>query len=515
MLEAPDHQCGVGAVVDPSGARNVAPFAGPLLRRLEHRGSGACGAAWIDTATRELGVVHREGRARQVLPQLQAETSSLIIHALYRTNPDSKPHPVTANYHGTHVTVAFNGNIPPTARERNAQLYLESQGFATETRSDTELVARLIALHLHDTAGNMRKVFERLPEHLGDGAYNIVTLGNDGHVHAMRDPRGVHPLVFGTTQDGLHAIASEDQALERVWKRARQISVARINPGMMVHLGPGVLTPELDQVHKEDPKHCSFEWAYFADFMANLDGARVLSVRRAFGQALAKLDEQDKLLWRHPVVVPIPDSARIAAEGYADEAHIPHSDALLKIPDAMRSFIDPGDRRRIIREKFDIEWSMIAGRDVVLIDDSLVRGTTSKEIIDLLRDPAHLWYKLRELVTSCTPLFKKYGMRPHWRFAFPPIIAPCFYGIDFSTREELFVPKFSSEPFAKADGLSPDVLQNIAVALGAQSVKFLPIHAVHEAVGMDEDALCRACFTGHYPTPGGQELYELQLRRGE
>ena len=182
----------------------------------------------------------------------------------------------------------------------------------------------------------------------------------------------------------------------------------------------------------------------------------------------------------------------------------------------MRSFTHPGDRKKVIREKFDIDWSMLAGRDVILIDDSLVRGTTSKEIIEMLRDPSHLWDRLRELITYNTPLFKKYGMRPHWRFAFPPIIAPCFYGIDFPTRDELLVPKYSSNPYVSHHVLPQEVLGKIAQDLQVQSVKFLPTNAVHESIHLPEDELCRACFTGEYPTEGAQKLYDIQLRnRGE
>lgn len=511
MIEDLDHHCGVGAIVDPRRQQSVAPFVGPLLRRIVHRGAGGCGAGYINEYSGELEVIHREGDARSVMQHLQAKTYSAIVHTLYRTNPHSMPHPYLATFRDQQVAVAFNGNIPAHDRERNAQKYLKDHGNESNTRSDTELIGRLIAMHLHDTQGNMKKAFQRLPDHLGDGAYNIVALRPQGQVDTLRDPHGIHPLVMGTTKDGFHAIASEDQALRTVWSKARHIDVSRIKPGMMVRMGPGILQPEMDQLFASDPKYCSFELAYFADFMATLDGARVLSVRRKFGQRLAALDTENLQEWRNPTVVPVPDSARIAAEGYADEAHIRHIDVLLKRPDAVRTFIQPSEREARIKEKFLIDWSLLFGRDVVLVDDSLVRGTTMKTVLEVLHNPDSYFLKIKHFLTENLPMLKKYGIRIHLRFAFPPIIAPCFYGIDFSKRSELLVPQFS--PFAKPQGdtLSPDVLQKIAKYLGADSVQFLPISAVHEAAGIPENQMCRACFTGEYPTKAGQELYDLQL----
>lgn len=499
MLDAPDHQCAVGAVVDPRRKRNVAPFIGPLLRRLEHRGSGACGSAFIaEQQDSPLQVVHREGRAREVFPELQAHTHSAIFHALYRTNPHSMPHPYITEHRGQRIGVAFNGNIPSTVLEDDARTFLASNDHSCETRSDTELIARLLAVHVADCRGDVMRAFAKLPDHLGDGAYNIVCLTEDGHVYALRDPRGYHPLVLGQTKDGLHALASEDQALRRTWDIAREVDVARVKPGMAVHLGPGVVQPEMEQLFEQHPKHCSFEWAYFADYSATLDGARVERVRRTFGQCLAELDAEDMVKWTRPIVVPVPDSARIAAQGYADASCVRSMDVMVKRPDAMRSFIAPEKREKIIREKFDVDWSLMEGRDVVLIDDSLVRGTTMKTLLEILKNP---------------PTGQLLNARIHLRFAFPPIIAPCFYGIDFSKRSQLLVPRFAKEATPEDDVLSPLLLRTLAQELGAASVKFLPISAVHRAINMpgQENDLCRACFTGEYPTQNTQELYQLQL----
>lgn len=499
MIEDVEHHCGVGAIVDPHRKTNVAPFVGPMLRRMEHRGAGACGAGFID-GDRGMQVLHREGRARNVLAELEADTTSAIIHTLYRTNPHSKPHPFLTDYHGQRVSVAFNGNIPSTVLENNARTFLEEHGHACETRSDTELIARLISVHLADTKGDMMQVFRRLPEYLDDGAYNIVTLQDNGDVHALRDARGFHPLVLGETKDNLHVIASEDQAIRRVWDTARHVDVSRIKPGMAVRLGPGILTPEREQLFAQNPSHCSFEWAYFADFNATLDGARVYGVRRAFGQSLADLDAEDIPGWTNPIVVPVPDSARVSAEGYAERAQMRHIDILLKRPDAMRSFIAAQERERIIREKFDIDWSLMAGRDVVLIDDSLVRGTTMRTLLDILKQPNGP---------------ADANVRIHLRFAFPPIVAPCFYGIDFSKRSELLVPQFSSDAQPQTDVLDPLVLRDLANHLGAASIKFLPISAVQKAINMpgQEQDLCRGCFTGAYSTENTQQLYQLQLSK--
>lgn len=488
-------------MVDPQERRNVAHFVGPMLRRLEHRGSGACGTAYLDEANgSSLKFLHKEGRAREVLPELQAKTHSAIIHTLYRTNPHSKAHPYVTEYDGRKLAVAFNGNIPGTPLEEKAQQFLKRKGHEAQSRSDTELIARLLAVHAADTKGNMMKALKRMPDHLDDGAYNIVCLNEEGHVYALRDPRGFHPLVLGQTKDGLHALASEDQALRRTWPVARHIDISRVRPGMAVHLGPGVKEPEMEQLFAQNPSHCSFEWAYFADYGATLDGARVEAVRRAFGQSLAALDQEDMKQWHSPIVVPVPDSARIAAQGYADASSVRYIDVMMKRPDAMRSFIAPEDRERIIREKFDFDWSLMDGKDVILIDDSLVRGTTMKILLQILQNPPG------DAFTN--------PPRIHLRFAFPPIIAPCFYGIDFSKRSELFIPKFAQTAQPESDVLDPLVLRQAANELGAASMKYLPVSTVERAINMPGGRrdLCRGCFSGSYPTNSAQQLYQLQLK---
>lgn len=493
MLEDIGHYCGVGAVCDPQQRRNVAPYVGPLLGHLEHRGTGACGAAFYERSDGAFRLEHRVGRASQVLQEVSGNTASAIFHTLYKTNPDSRPHPFVVEHGGRRIAVAFNGNIPPTEQEAASRKFLADHGLPCETRSDTEMLAKLVAWHLEDCRGSMRKAFSRLPDHVSDGAYTLVSLRDNGDIDAFRDPRGFHPLSLGVTDDGLHVLSSETNALRLTWPNARQIAIRNVEPGSAVHLGPGVYRPESEEIFRPDRAHCAFEWAYFANRLSTLDDVEVRKARTMFGEALAKLDNEDRSGWKNAAVVPVPDSARIAAEGYADLARIRRADALIKNVDSVRSFIAHADREQIIREKFNIDASLITGRDVVLIDDSLVRGTTMQVLLGILRQ------------LSPTSRF-------HVRFAYPPVTAPCFYGIDFSTRKELLVPQFSPSAHPEGDTLPADVLAHISAFIGADSVKFLPVSAVHQAIGMLSTELCRACFTGEYPTQGAQKLYDIQLK---
>ncbi len=500
MLEDLQHYCGVGAINDPRKLRSVGDHIAPLLEQLEHRGSGASGVAYIDRETGAMEKKHESGRASTTMKKWTANTNSAIFHTLYRTNPASQPHPQIVEHAGRRIAVAFNGNIPPTRLEGDARKFLDQHGLPCETVSDTELIANLIAYHLGDTRGSMEKTFRRLPDHLNDGAYTIATLQEDGHIHAFRDPRGFHPLSLGQTDEGVHVLSSEDAALKHRWDQARQIGISTVQPGSMVHLGPGVIRPEIEELFRPNRAHCAFEWAYFAKRLSTLDDVEVRRARTMFGEILAELDHEDMKHWPSPVIVAVPDSARIAAEGYHDKSRIPRADALVvrtqkdtnEPVQPPRSFTAHENRAEIVRKKFIFDVSLIAGKDVVLLDDSLVRGTTMKELLILLR---------QQSPTS----------RFHVRFAYPPVTAPCFYGIDFATKNQLLVPKFSHSQSPTDDVLSSDVLDAIAREIGADSVKFLPISGVHRAIGMPSKELCRACFTGEYPTTGGQELYQLQM----
>ncbi len=237
--------------------------------------------------------------------------------------------------------------------------------------------------------------------------------------------------------------------------------------------------------------HCFFEWIYFANVASTLDGRSVYLSRTALGEELARLERADGRvpLDDDTIIVPVPDTSKAAADAMAFELKIPCREGLIRNRYSGRTFIEGSNsRHEAARVKYTPLRHVLQGKRVLLVEDSIVRSTTMKVLLDRIREEGGP----KEI---------------HVRVACPPIVAPCFYGIDMSTVNELFAPKFLN-----GGPLTPEVQACMAETLGADSLRYLPLESIARAIDFPPDALCRACITGKYPTPCGQQLYEISLQ---
>jgi amidophosphoribosyltransferase len=378
---------------------------------------------------------------------------------------------------------AFNGQLANFAELR--EQLLANNDYHLTRDNDTEVILHYIAHEMRgDERPDMVDLFRRLASKF-DGAYNLVFLNAMGDMVVLRDPMGIRPLCYA--QDGpVFGAASESVALLNLGFR----DIKSLEPGEMILIQDGKISN-----HRFAPArrsaHCFFEWIYFANVSSTLDDRSVYLSRARLGQELAK---QEKAMGRLPlnpadtVVVPVPDTGKAAADAMAYALSIPSVEGLIRNRYIGRTFIEGVNRGDKVRLKFTPLREVLSGKRVLLVEDSIVRSTTLKSLLHHLRDQGE-------------------AKEVHVRVACPPIIAPCFYGIDMSTVSELFAPKFMLNKVptrAEQDAMAAD--------LGADSLFYLPVEAVARCIDIPAERLCRACVTGDYPTTTGEKLYQLALR---
>jgi amidophosphoribosyltransferase len=380
---------------------------------------------------------------------------------------------------------AFNGQLANYAELRDELLTLTDYHLTRNT--DTEIIKHYLSYELRgDKRPDLVHVFQNLCRKF-DGAYNIVFLNALGDLAIMRDPRGFRPLCYA--QDGpLFAAASESVPLLNLGFR----DIRSLEPGEMIVIQDNRIRCERF-APRQKPAHCFFEWIYFANVASTLDDRSVYLARSALGKELAR---QERQLGRVPldndtIVVPVPDTGKAAADAMAFELGLHSVEGLIRNRYVGRTFIEGENRADRARMKYTPLREVLVGKRVLLIEDTIVRSTTLKSLLHHIREHGGA----REV---------------HVRVACPPIVAPCFYGIDMSTVRELFAPRF-----LKGDRPTEAELTAMAAELGADSLHYLPLEAVARCIGLDADQLCRACLTGQYPTPTGQQLYQLALRHRE
>jgi amidophosphoribosyltransferase len=380
---------------------------------------------------------------------------------------------------------AFNGQLTNFADLR--QQLLQNHDYHLTRDNDTEVIMHYIAHEMRgDDRPDLVDVFRRLAAKF-DGAYNLVFLNAMGDMVVLRDPVGIRPLVYA--QDGpMFGAASESVALQNLG--FRQGAIKSLAPGEMILVRDGELSKHRFAESKRTA-HCFFEWIYFANVASTLDDRSVYLSRARLGQELAK---QERGLGRVPldpaetVVVPVPDTGKAAADAMAFALGIPSVEGLIRNRYIGRTFIDGGNRADKVRLKFTPLREVLQGKKVLLVEDSIVRSTTLQSLLRHLREQGG-------------------AAEVHVRVACPPILSPCFYGIDMSTVKELFAPKHMA-------GKVPTVAEQdeMARTLGADSLFYLPVDAVARCIDLPPAALCRACLTGDYPTPAGEQMYQLALR---
>jgi amidophosphoribosyltransferase len=446
--EGPREACGLFGVWAPG--EDVARLAYFGLYALQHRGQESAGIAVSDghniLVYRELGLVSQVFDER-TLSTLQGDLA--IGHNRYSTTgsttwENAQPSFKTDGARG--LALGHNGNLV------NTEALAERVGRRGPATTDSDLVATLLAGEGTDLETAALRVLPTLR-----GAFSFVLM-DERTVYGARDPHGLRPLAIGRLESGW-VLASETAALDIVGAEY----VREVEPGELVMLDDRGLRSAR---YAESPRAalCLFEFVYLARADSRLYGRTVHQARRGMGRRLAREAPAPA-----DMVMPIPDTGHSAAAGFAEEARIPYGEGLIKNRYVHRTFIEPTPslRQRGVRLKLNPLADSIRGKRLAVVDDSIVRGTTTRQIVQMLRDAG-----AREV---------------HMRITSPPIKWPCYYGIDMSTREELV-----------AAGLSVEEIRDF---IGADSLAYLSLPALLEATGAPSDTFCRACFDGEYPIP--------------
>ncbi len=454
--DGPRDECGVFGVYAPG--HEVSRLAYFALYALQHRGQESAGIAAADRGgsimtVRELGLVSQVFDERKLLT-LAGELA--IGHVRYSTtgaNSFENAQPVHRSGR-REVALAHNGNLT-NAVELHKEMRGRGVGFSST--SDSEIIAALLATHEADAIEDaVADVLPRL-----EGAFSIVVMTKD-RVIAFRDPHGLRPLVLGQMGDR-YCVASESCAFDIIGAKL----LRDVAPGEMISLSDqGIATRQVVTSPRE--AFCVFEYIYFARPDSRM-GGNVLQVARArMGELLAREAPVEADL-----VIAVPDSGNSAARGYARASGLPQDDGFVKNRYVARTFIQPGQelRKHGLRLKFNPLPEIVAGQRLVVVDDSIVRGNTTRKIVEMLRDAG--------------------AAEVHMRITAPPIKHPCHYGIDMSTTEEMIAYGRTNE--------------EIAAELGCDSLHYLSLAGVYEAIGQTRDTHCDACFTGDYPLAGADE----------
>lgn len=460
-------KCGVVGVAADTDA---APLIYYALHALQHRGQEAAGMSVHDGAVtrthKELGLVD-VGFTPQRIGSMPGRTG--IGHVRYATTGASSlenAHPIVLESSKGTLALAHNGDVVNSAVLREE---LKAKGWGFLTTNDTEVAVRLLANELAQTENRIKAI--RNVMNVLTGSYCFVLLLGDT-VYAIRDPLALKPLCYGRLRDGKgYVVASESTALNILDADL----VRDVEPGEILEMtAKGVKSYPL--ATKGEIAHCMFEYVYFARADSVIDERPVHDVRTKIGELLAKEAPADA-----DVVIPVPDSGRTHALGYSRATGIPFAEGLMKNRYVHRTFIMPSQGARDIgvRMKLNPVEAVVRGRRVVLVDDSIVRGTTMKRIVIMLREAG-----AREV---------------HIRIGSPPITSPCYLGIDMNNRTQLVA--------------SNHTVPEIAQMLGADSLQYISLDGLQTAIGHDPRNLCTGCLTGAYPVdiPGEKSRKQAKL----
>ncbi len=462
----PRDECGVCAV---SGTPAAAELVGLGLYSLQHRGQETAGIA--SASGNGNGVEHHVfrgmGLVRDVITDNALATlpgDVAIGHVRYSTTGQPVPsntQPLASSLRYGPVALAHNGNL---SNAREIRSVLKDLGAIFQTTIDSEVILHLLT---RSTAQEFEACLGHALNRV-EGAYSLVVLHGDT-LYAVRDPRGFRPLALGQLANGAWVVASESIAFDIMDAKM----VRDIEPGETVRIRPGGEPESLSILEKKPHAQCIFELVYFSRPDTVIDGHGVHDVRERLG---AQLWEE------HPaeadVVIGVPDSSIVAALGYARAAGIPFETGLIRNHYIGRTFIEPHQEIRDLRArlKYNPVRSAIEGKRVVIVDDSIVRGTTCKRIVRMIRDCG-----AREI---------------HFRISSPPWRNPCYYGIDTPKEEQLLAARHS--------------IQEIGKIIGCDTIGFLSGEGLAKAIGR-RDGWCMACFTGDYPTEKPRELSKESL----
>jgi amidophosphoribosyltransferase len=449
MFNKLKEHCGVFGIYNHPEAANLTYLG---LYALQHRGQE--GAGIVSSDGQRLYIHKNMGLVADVFREDDLRTlkgNTAIGHVRYSTTGESSlknVQPLVLDYAEGSVAIAHNGNLVNTQYIRQC---LEEEGAIFQTSLDTEVILTLVARSgLEDFLAALIQALNQVR-----GAYSLVII-RDNELIGVRDPKGFRPLCLGKL-DGAYVLASESCALDLLEAEF----IRDIEPGEVVTINEQGVTSQKPFITQAET-FCVFEYIYFARPDSNIHGLNVTLARKEMGQQLARETPVSADL-----VIPVPDSGRGAAQGYSEESGIPFEEGLIRNHYVGRTFIEPRQAIRHfgVKIKLNAVKQLIEGKRIIVIDDSIVRGTTSRKIIKMLRRAG--------------------AKEVHMRVSSPPTKYPCFYGIDTPTRRELIAATHQ--------------LAEISRYLTTDTLGYLSVEGMRKAVHPFEDRICAACFTGNYP----------------
>lgn len=462
-------ECGVfGVYSDGSLDPAYACYNGLLA--LQHRGQESCGIAVSDEGVidyhKNMGLV-TEVFNNNILDSLSGQMG--ISHVRYSTAGGSvleNAQPLVMRYVKGTLSVAHNGNLTNAVEIRKQ---LEQRGAIFQTTIDSEVICYVIArerLKCHSVEDAVARTMQVI-----EGAYSLLVM-SPRKVIAARDPHGFRPLCMGKV-NGSYVFASESAALDACGAEF----VRDIQPGEIVIADKDGLRSMKPELGEKKKSLCIFEYIYFARSDSFIDGVSVYEARKQAGKILARTFPVEA-----DMVIGVPESGIDAAIGYSEESGIPYEKAIVKNSYIGRTFIKPSQKERMksVRIKLNPITNMVKGKRVVIIDDSIVRGTTVDRIVTMLRDAG--------------------AKEVHMRISSPPFMWPCYYGTDIPSRGELIACNHSIEEITKLSG--------------ADSLGYLPVESLHEMIGYAPIGFCDGCFTGKYPAAITKETFKGKERGG-
>ena len=461
-----EDKCGVVGIHSNDTSKNVSSFVYYCLYALQHRGQESAGIATYNSA-KGLSYYCGMGLITDVFKDYEINNLSgnmAIGHVRYSTTGKSKlenSQPFVTDFDDGFIAMAHNGDI---VNSQELKEELINEGYEFKSGTDSEVICYMLKKEHYYNNKSIIDSIEAVSSKLV-GSYALVILIN-GDLYGVRDPMGIKPLAVAKRGEDF-ILASETVAFDVI--NAKYIR--DIEPGEVVYFENDEINTHMLEITSEcSLSHCMFEYVYFARPDSTIDGINVYNTRMNIGAQLHKLYPIDA-----DVVIPVPDSSIPAAIGYSRASGIPYGEGLIKNRYVGRTFIMPTQEERelAVRLKLNPIKDAIKGKKIILIDDSIVRGTTSKQLLDLVKEaePAEI----------------------HFLVGCPPVISPCYYGVAMATKNELIAANYSTEEIQKQ--------------LGIDSLGYITIPALVEAIGMSEEKLCLGCINEDYPTeiPEGLE----------
>ncbi len=499
MLDNLHEECGICAVYikENHDAANKALFyLYKLMLNLQNRGQLSAGITTYDPNRSQILDTYKDlGHVNEVFKTSTKEKSFKIFkryagkkgigHVRYATSgsEDKGVAQPFERHHGRKwkwFSFCLNGNLVNFS-ELKQGLLNKKVDYHMIYDNDTEIIMHYLARELRgDVKPNLVKVFSNLAKKF-DGCYNIAFINAEGEIAVVRDPYGFRPLVYGFSKDkNVFMAASESVALINCGIK----DIKSLKPGHMIHI-----TDKKIEIKKyadaKKTSHCMFEWVYFSNVGSILDDKSVYTTRTNLGKELAKLETQK--IDSDYIVVPVPDTAKAAGDAYAYELGIPSKEGIIRNRYVGRTFIEGSSRHDKVQNKYTALKTVLEGKKVLLVDDSIVRGNTTKQLVRYLKEEGG-------------------AKEVHLRVTCPPIRGPCFYGIDMSTVSELLVPQYEKKPVSK--NISKEMCNKIAKDLGADSLVYQTIEGLVRSIRLPKNSLCTACITCDYPTPWGKKLFK-------